>query len=74
MPRFIRLNNENKVIATRTGKTIVEGEIQSDTGGLGQIMQEDGPFITPTPEVVTPVPTLEDKVNYLYYKSMGVIA
>lgn len=30
--------------------------------------------LVPVEIVPTPQPTLEDKVNYIYYKSMGVIA
>lgn len=72
--RFITLDSNNKVIATRTGSSILQREIQSDIGEIGQIMQADGTFTTPAPTVITPEPTIEDKVNYLYYKSMGVIA
>lgn len=73
MNRYIKLDSNNKVISIRYGQSIVEGEIQSDIGELGQIRQSDGTFITPEPTSVTPEPTLEDKVNYLYYKSKGVI-
>lgn len=72
--RFIRLDANNKVIGIRIGKSIVEGEIQSESGELGQIMQQDGTFITPEPEPTEQHPTLEDKINYIYYKQMGVIA
>ena len=69
--RFIRLNNENVVMSIRIGKEIVEGEIQSDIGESGQIMQPDGTFVNP-PEPETQI-TILDKINYLYYKSKGVI-
>lgn len=73
--RFIRLDANNKVIGIRIGKSIVEGEIQSESGELGQIMQQDGTFITPEPEETDESqPTLEDKINYIYYKQMGVIS
>lgn len=55
--RFIKLNENNKIISIREGPSIVEGEIQSDTGELGQIMQPDGTFIddpTPVPQVHEP--------------------
>lgn len=52
--RFIRLDENNKILSIRIGQEIVEGEIQSDIGELGQIRQEDGTFITPETEVVTP--------------------
>jgi len=71
--RFIILDSSNKIIAIREGMTAVIGELQSDNGELGQIMQPDGTLITPVPENVTPQPTLEDKINFIYYKLMGVI-
>lgn len=45
--RYIRLNEENKIISIREGASIVEGEIQSNIGELGQIMQSDGTFTEP---------------------------
>lgn len=50
MNRYIRLNSTNKVIGIRYGSEIVEGEIESDIGELGQIMQPDGTFVNPEPE------------------------
>ncbi len=47
--KFIKLDENNKVIGTREGLSIVEGEIQSNTGEVGQIMQPDGTFVTPDP-------------------------
>lgn len=73
MSRYIILDINNIVTSERFGPEIAEGEIQSDIGELGQIMQPDGTFITPEPEPIVPMPTLEDKINYLYYKSKGVI-
>ena len=52
MNRYIRLDENGKVIAIRYGSEIVPGEIQSDTGELGQIMQPDGTFIDAEPEPV----------------------
>lgn len=43
--RFITLDSENKVVGIRNGTTAVDGEIQSNTGELDQIMQLDGTFI-----------------------------
>lgn len=71
--RFIRLDEKNKIISIRYGKFIADGEIQSDVGELGQIMQKDGSFIDPEPIEEEPQSTMEDKVNFIYYKSMGVI-
>lgn len=48
--RYIRLNETNKIIAIRYGESIVDGEVQSETGDLGQLRQQDGSFINdPTP-------------------------
>lgn len=71
--RYIKLDENNRVVAVRKAKSIVEGEIQSDIGEQGQIMQEDGTFIDAPIEPIETQPTLEDKVNYLYYKATGVI-
>ncbi len=60
--RFIKLDENNKVISIRYGKSIVEEEIQSDLGELGQIMQSDGTFIddqTPQPDSV---PSLQEQI------------
>jgi hypothetical protein len=51
--RYIILNEQNKVIAWRTGPSIVEGEIESALGEVGQIMQQDGTFIDAPPEPET---------------------
>lgn len=53
--RFIRLNENNQIVSIRYDEEIVMGEIESETGDLGQIMQEDGTFITPE-IVVEPQP------------------
>jgi len=58
--RFITLDIENKVISTREGPSIVNGEIESQVGEFGQIMQPDGSFITPEPVLAEPQPTLEE--------------
>lgn len=52
---------------------VQENEIESATGDIGQLIQQDGTFIDPVPTQTTPEPTLEDKINYIYYKQMGVI-
>ena len=71
--RFITLDGTKKVVGIREGPGIVEGEIQSDTGELGQILQSDGTFITPVLEEEVMFLTWEDKLNFLYYRGLGVI-
>lgn len=71
--RFIKLDGNNKVIAIRIGKTAVDGEIQSNIGEVGQIMRTNGTFYTPEQDLVEQQPSIEDKINYIYYKEMGVI-
>ena len=61
--RFITLNSENIVIGIRFGESIVEGEIQSDTGEIDQIMQPDGTFITPAVIPAIPQPTIEERLT-----------
>lgn len=43
--RFIKLNEDNKVIAIRIANDIVEGEMESNLGEIGETMQSDGTFI-----------------------------
>lgn len=74
MGRYIKLDKNNKVISIRFGPSIVEGEIESETGALGQIMQPDGTFIDdPTPQPEPPINELEAKINYIYLKMKGLI-
>lgn len=63
--RYITLDADNKVISIRFGQFIVEGEIQSDSGELGQIMQADGTFATPPVDPVIPQKTLEEQIAEL---------
>ncbi len=79
--RVIKIIN-NLVVEVKTmldSYQLQENEIQSDIGEVGQILQADGTFITPAPtpvsgsESVLQNPTLDDKINYLYYKGLGVI-
>lgn len=50
-----------------------ENEIESEIGELRQMIQPDGSFIDPEPSQTTPETTLEDKINFIYYKQMGVL-
>lgn len=43
--RYIRLNENNKITSIRYGESIVNGEIESEFGELGQLMQHNGTFI-----------------------------
>ena len=73
--RYIALNgNNNRVIAIRYGSSIVDGEIASDIGEIGQIMQSDGTFINDSaPQPEPPISELEAKINYIYLKQRGLI-
>ena len=65
MGRYIMINEENRVTGIRTGESAVVGEIESNTGQYGQIMQPDGTFITPEPIPVILTPTLEEQMAIL---------
>jgi hypothetical protein len=74
--RVIRLDSNKTVTSTKTVNddyVLETNDMVSDLGEIGQVQQADGSFITPTPITVTPTPTLDDKVNYLYYTALGVI-
>ncbi len=73
MNRFIILNENNIIMGIRYAQSIVDGEIESVIGEIGQIMQSDGTFIDEPIEPTEPQITLEDKINLLYYKSLGVL-
>ena len=63
MSRYITLDENNRVASARYGKEIVPGEIQSDLGECGDLMQADGSFITlPSPEPL-PDPSIELRTN-----------
>ena len=50
-------------------------DLISEIGDIGQIKQSDGTLSHHQIEPVEPnlAPTIEDKINYIYYKQMGVI-
>mgnify|MGYP001025547573 CR=1 FL=1 len=77
MNRHIKLDENNVVIGIRYGEEIVEGEIQSDIGELGQIMQPDGTFVTPEPEPIKsePNPIIErlDLLIQMQLEREGII-
>lgn len=59
--RFITLDESSKVISVRNGFSALGREIESEVGEVGQIMQEDGSFITPEPsEPQVPEPTMRE--------------
>lgn len=69
--RFIRLNENSIVEAIRWGSEIVLGEMQSDVGELGQKRLADGTFVdVPKPEPSSEL-SLEDKVDFIFYKLKG---
>ena len=69
--RFITLSSENKVLSIRNGISIVEGEIQSDIGELGQILQPDGTFIDAIPPLEQARPSKLAQINGLYNQSLA---
>lgn len=71
--RYVTIDENKIVYHERKTENPFYYEIQSDIAKLGQKMLEDGTFVDVPIEPTTPQPTLEDKVNYLYYKSIGVI-
>lgn len=74
--RVITLDANNKVIGIKSigeNYELDENELVSDIGELGQIMKSDGTFIDPESEPVSLTPTIEDKINFLYYREKGLI-
>jgi len=75
--RVITLDSNKKIISVKNvdeDYVLESNDIISEIGDIGQVQQEDGTFITPEPTPTQPQTTLEDKINYIYYKEMGVIA
>lgn len=76
--RFITLK-DNIITSTRIGKTIVEGEIQSDIGELGQQLVDgtfidvEQPYVEPTPTIQDQINNLQDDIDYLILKQEGLI-
>lgn len=61
--RVITLDNNKKVIGYKlvgNDCALNENDIISELGDVGQIMQEDGSFITPDPTPIELQPTLEE--------------
>lgn len=52
MGRYIVIKN-GIIVSERIGPSIVPGEIESNTGKVGDMRQQDGTFITPEPELIT---------------------
>lgn len=66
MKRFIRINRVNNVIiGIRYGEKITEGEIESEKGEIGQILQKDGTFVTPEVNIPEPQETAVQKIERL---------
>ena len=70
MKRFIVLDMNNVVVATRDGYQIVEGEIESETGELGQIMQTDGSFLDPEPTEPPEKQSVEEQLSELQEQNL----
>ena len=79
MGRYINIVNDI-VTAIRIGEVIVEGEVESDSGELGQIRQADGTFVDPALVASTPViaietrlESIENTLDILLLKQEGII-
>ena len=59
--RFITLK-DNKIVGIREAREIVQGEVQSDIGELGQILV-DGVFVDAPVEPITPQPSIEEQLT-----------
>lgn len=59
MARFITLDSEKNIVGIRFAEKIVENEIESEIGELGQIMNEDGTFSDVIMKQLEPQPTFE---------------
>lgn len=73
--RIIKIRNGIVVEVKQVSEGYILGdsEVKSEIGELGQILQQDGNFIDPEPIQTTPETTLEDKINFIYYKQIGVL-
>lgn len=60
--RFITIDSNNKIVGIRYGAVKVMGEIESEEGELGQVMQADRSFITPEPEIIEQQATIEEQI------------
>jgi hypothetical protein len=67
MQKFVRLDGENKVIGIRYGASIVDGEIQSEQGDIGDIKQGKN-FIKPLYVEPVYVPTQLDQIEAMLIK------
>jgi hypothetical protein len=63
MGRYIKLDINNRVSQIRKGEIIAQGEIESSTGELGQIMQADGSFINDSTPSPVESPTIEERLT-----------
>lgn len=73
MNRYITLDDNNIIISIRCGNERVGNEILSDKGEIGQKLLEDGTFVDVEQEEVKEEISMEDKINYIYYKLQGGI-
>jgi len=56
MGRYLLLDGNGAIKQVRTGEVIADGELESETGECGDILQPDGTFITPEPVPSEPQP------------------
>jgi hypothetical protein len=70
--RYITLNESNEVVAVRYGASIVEGEIESEGGKLGQKLEKDKGFVDVKKEakviILSQLDRIEEKIDALLSK------
>ncbi len=66
--RFITLK-DNNIVGIREAKEIVQGEIQSDIGELGQILV-NGEFKDEKIQPAEPIPTIETQLSELQEQNL----
>lgn len=81
MGRYVRLDVDGRIISIRIGPSICDGEIETESGEMGDIIQPDGSFITPVPLPIEPILSIEDRLteientqDLILLKLNGVIA
>ena len=62
MGRYIRLDENNKVVSVRYGSDIVQGEIENEHGEIGQTRLSDGSFVDSPAEPEDPGVSIVEQI------------